>query len=171
MIFLPGDGLADRLIGLVSQGFAFGWLSEPGWALASVFVTICWRYIGFHTVLFMAGLAALPTDVYDAARVDGANEWQVCRRVTLPLMWPVVRVSALLSVIGSLKYFDLVFMMAAGAPGSSRELMATYVYRLAFASGQGRYGYASAVAVVLFAIAFAVAVGLAVVRRRGGEGE
>ncbi len=157
-IYLPGQGLLDQAIRWFIPNFAWGWLSAPSTALLSVFVTICWRYTGFHMVLFMAGLAAIPNELYEAARIDGAREAQVVRHVILPLLRPILAVSATLSIIGSLKYFDLVYMMAAGAPEKSRELLATYIYRLAFSSGQGRYGYGSAAAVILFATAFIVTV-------------
>ncbi len=156
-IYMPESGLLDRILQWFEPGFARGWLAEPETAMLCVFLTICWRFIGFHMVLFMAGIAALPDEVYDAARIDGAGEWQIGWHVTIPLLAPTIRVAAILSVIGSLKYFDLVYMLAAGAPERSRELLATYIYRLAFAGGQGRYGYASAVAVVLFCAAFIVA--------------
>lgn len=152
-LYLPQYGLLDQLIRLVDKDFAFGWLSEPQTAMACVFVTICWRYVGFHMVLYMAGIAAIDPTLYEAARMDGAGEWQLCRHVTLPLMGPTIGLSCLLSIIGSLKYFDLVYMLAGGAPETARELLATYIYRQAFAGGQGRYGYASAVAVVLFGAA------------------
>ena len=157
-IYAPEQGMLDRLLGVFQPGFAYGWLSEGKTALLCVFITICWRYTGFHMVLFMAGLATIPEQLYEAARLDGASEWQICRRIVLPMLRPMIRISATLSIIGSLKYFDLVYMMAAGAPERSRELMATYIYRLAFASGQGRYGYGSAAAVLLFVLALAVVV-------------
>lgn len=171
-VYLPEYGLLDQLVRLVDRQFAFGWLSHPRTAMLCVFLTICWRHTGFHLVLFMAGLAAIPDDLYEAARLDGASEWQVCRHVTVPLLAPVIRVSATLAVIGSLKYFDLVYMMAAGAPERSRELLATYIYRLAFAGGQGRYGYGSAVAVILFTVAIVIAATLTIAgsRTRGGAG-
>ena len=155
-VYLPEYGILDQVIRLANPRFAFGWLSEPRTALGCVFITICWRYTGFHMVLFLAGLAVIPDDLYEAARLDGAGEWQIFRRITLPLLKPVIWTSATLSMVGSLKYFDLVYMMAGGAPETSRELVATYVYRLAFASGQGRYGYGSAAAVVLLTIAFSL---------------
>ena len=158
MIYLPEQGLLDRVIRFLYAGYeGFGWLSESGVALASVFVVVSWRYVGFHMVLFMAGIAAVPSQLYEAGRLDGAGEWALFRHVTLPMLSPMIRVAALLSVVGSLKYFDLMYMLAAGAPETSRELLATYVYRLAFASGQGRYGYGSAVAVLLFMAAMAAA--------------
>lgn len=165
-VYLPEQGLLDGLIRLADADFAHGWLSTPQTALFCVFVTVCWRYTGFHMVLFLAGMAAIPRPLYEAARLDGAGEWQVCRRITLPLLRPMIRIAAVLSVIGSLKYFDLVYMMAGGAPEASRELLATYIYRLAFASGQGRFGYGSAAAVLLFLLALVVTVGLQFWRRR-----
>ena len=166
-LYLPEQGLLDSVIRLFDKGFGGNWLGGPATAMLCVFVTICWRYIGFHMVLYMAGIAAIPEELYEAARIDGASEWQVCRHITLPMLRPVIGISATLSVIGSLKYFDLVYMMAGGAPERSRELMATYVYRLAFEGGQGRYGYGSAAAVMLFVIAFATAAFVTRLNRKG----
>ena len=154
-VYLPEQGLLDQLISMLGGSGANAWLANPETALLCVFATICWRYTGFYLVLFMAALTAIPDELYEAARLDGAGEWQLCRHVTLPLIRPMLGVAATLSVIGSLKYFDLVYMMAGGAPEKHRELMATYIYRLAFSSGQGRYGYGSAAAVYLFIIALA----------------
>ena len=163
-IYEPDTGLLDRMIQWVQPSFVGEWLSSSSTALLCVFVTICWRYTGFHMVLYMAGLAGIPKELYEAARIDGASEWQVARHVTLPLLKPMIAVSATLSIIGSLKYFDLVYMMARGAPPRARELMATYVYSLAFEDAQGRYGYASAVAVALFLVTFVVILGIQAAR-------
>lgn len=162
-IYLPADGLLDQVIGLFNKGFAGTWLANSTTAMLCVFVIICWRYIGFHMVLFMAGIATIPEDLYEAARIDGASEWQAFRHVTVPMLRPVIAVSATLSIIGSLKYFDLVYMMM--PEGTDQELMATYVYKQAFR--QERIGYGSAAAVVLFLIAFAV-VAVIMLRRRKG---
>ena len=168
-IYLPERGLLDQLIRLFDEGFAGEWLSSGQTALLCVFVAICWRHTGFHLVLFMAGIASIPEELYEAARMDGASEFQAFRHVTLPMLGPTAAVSATLSVIGSLKYFDLVYMMAEGAPERAREVLATYVFRLAFAGGQGRYGYGSAVAVALFAVAFAVSAALMLWRGRAAR--
>ena len=93
------------------------------------------------------------------------------RHITLPLLRPTLAVSATLSVIGSLKYFDLVYMMAGGAPRASREIMATFVYRQAFEGSQGRYGYSAAASVALFAFAFAVAGGVHWLQARAARKE
>ena len=167
-IYEPGNGLLTALIQLVKPDFEFAWLATPGWSLLWIFVTICWQYTGFHTVLFMAGLSGIPNDYFEAARIDGASEWQICWHIILPLLKPTAIVSATLSIVGSLKYFDLVYMMSGGLPAESREVMATYIYRLAFDQGQGRFGYGSAAAVMLFLTALLVVIPLQSRRLRSG---
>ena len=167
-IYEPGNGLLTALIQLFKPDFEFAWLATPGWSLLWIFVTICWQYTGFHTVLFMAGLSGIPNDYFEAARIDGASEWQICRHIILPLLKPTAIVSATLSIVGSLKYFDLVYMMSGGLPAESREVLATYIYRLAFDQGQGRFGYGSAAAVMLFLTALIVVIPLQRHRLRSG---
>lgn len=160
-LYQPGDGMLTQLVRLVHPGFDYGWLAVPRHALFWVFLTICWRHTGFHLVLFLAGLAAIPDDLYEAARIDGAGEWAQIRHITLPLLKPVAVVSATLSVVGSLKYFDLVYLMLdRGVPEEYRELLATYVFRLAFSGFSGRFGYSSSAAVALLIVALAVVVPL-----------
>ncbi len=167
-VYDPGNGLLTRLIQLVSPNFEYAWLATPGWSLLWIFVVICWQYTGFHTVLFMAGLSSIPDDYFEAARIDGASELQICLHVILPLLKPTVVVSATLSIVGSLKYFDLVYMMSGGLPAESREVLATYIYRLAFDYGQGRFGYGSAAAVMLFLAVLLVVMPFQIKRIRSG---
>jgi raffinose/stachyose/melibiose transport system permease protein len=97
-------------------------------------------------VLFIAGIEMISEELYEAARIDGAGAWQLFRHITLPSLAPVVRISAVLSIVGSLKYFDLVYIMTRGGPPEHvTELMTTYMYQI----GIDRYngGYGSAVAV------------------------
>lgn len=166
--YAPVDGLLTRLcqqffasetvIHWLSASAASPWLPSP--SLACIFVTISWQYVGFHLVLFMAGIAAIPQDHFEAARLDGASEFQVARHVILPALKPTLAVSATLSIIGSLKYFDLIYLMGGAMAETDREVVATYIYRLAFEQGQGRFGQGSAAAVLLFVIALAVIVPL-----------
>ncbi|NLZ59797.1 MAG: sugar ABC transporter permease [Lentisphaerae bacterium] len=159
-IYEPQSGLLSALIRIFRPDFAYAWLSSPGSSLFWIFISISWQYIGFHTVLFMAGLSSIPEELYEAARLDGASEWQICRRIVLPCIRPTLGVSATLSIIGSLKYFDLVYLMGGGLPDSSREVLATYIYRLAFDENQGRYGYGSSAAVLLFILALIIVIPL-----------
>lgn len=159
-MYEPENGLLSSLLRCWRADFVFPWLSDPHSALLWIFVTICWQYTGFHMVLYLAGLSTIPNDYYEAARIDGANEWQISWHITLPALKPTMAVSATLSVIGSLKYFDLIYLMGGGLPEKSREVMATYIYRLAFEQNQGRYGYGSAAAVCLFLLALAIVIPL-----------
>jgi len=165
-VYLPERGLLDQAIRWFDASFGGAWLSNPNTVFLCVFVTICWRYTGFHMVIYMAGIATIPEELYEAGRIDGAGEWGLFRHVTLPLLKPATVVSATLSVIGSLKYFDLMYMMAEGAPETSRELIATYIFRLGIGSGANRFGYGSAAAVMLFVLALVAAT--AITRRRRG---
>ncbi|NLF93166.1 MAG: sugar ABC transporter permease [Oligosphaeraceae bacterium] len=159
-LYEPRNGIFTYLVRLVEPEFTYAWLASPETSMIWIFVTICWQYIGFHTVLFLAGLAAIPETLYEAARLDGASEIRLNWHVILPNLKPTFAVSATLSVIGSLKYFDLVYLMGGGLPETSREVLATYVYRLAFEESQGRFGYGSAVAVSLFLLALLVVIPL-----------
>ena len=166
-LYQPGDGLLTRLVRLVHPGFDYTWLAVSPHALFWIFVTICWRHTGFHMVLFLAGIAGIPSQLYEAARIDGAGEWRQIRHITLPLLRPTFAVAATLSVIGSLKYFDLVYLMATGVDERDGELMATYVYHRAIDSG--RPGYGSAAAVFLLLVALAIIVPMQWRRARRGE--
>ena len=167
-IYSPVDGIATRLCRIVcGDDFTCRWLSAgstsvflPAPALLWIFVTICWQYTGFHMVLYMAGIAAIPDDIFEAARLDGASEVQIVRHVILPSIRPTIAVSATLSIIGSLKYFDLIYLMGGALSEMDREVVATYIYRLAFEQGQGRFGQGSAAAVILLLSALAIVVPL-----------
>lgn len=162
-IYLPGDGLLDRFVSLFAEHRAFGWLGGTQTALLAVVAAICWRYIGFHMVLFIAGVESIPRSLYEAARLDGAGEFQLLRHVTLPLLAPVVRISAVLSIVGSLKYFDLIWVMTKGGPAHASELVATYVFKTGIEKQQ--LGRGCAVAVALLLITFAVTLGVSAFKR------
>ena len=111
--------------------------------------------MGFSLVILLAGLQGLPQDVLEAARVDGANAWQLTLRVITPLMRPILALTALLSIIGGLKVFDLVFIMTRGGPTYSTEVLATMLYREAFELNH--MGVASAIGVILVAVVLSIA--------------
>lgn len=159
----PVDGLANSFLeGLGAEGA--DWLGSPRLAFASVFSAISWRYIGFHMVILLAGVLAVPEELYEAASLDGAGAWGRFRHVTLPGVMPVLGISALLSVVGSLKYFDLIYIMTGGGPDHCTELGATYIYSKGI--GEMRWGYGSALAVLMLALSLAAAAAVLSVRRR-----
>jgi len=144
------------------------WLGDPRVALYSVVLVICWQFIPFYMILFLARLVGIPTELHDAAVIDGATESQYFWRVELPLMRGIIRTAMILSLIGSLKYFDLIWVMTEGGPSRATELMATYMYKEAFASFN--MGYGSTIATAMFVIVMVVALGvLAIGQRRETE--
>ena len=167
-IYNPNLGLLNALLDALNlRGWQRGWLGDEATALWAVIGVISWHCVPFYMVLFLAGLTNIPHELYEAARLDGAGNWGVFQHVTLPLMRGVIRTAAILSLIGSLKYFDLIWVMTGGGPNNATELMATYMYKQAFE--QYRMGYASSVAVVLFVIAFVISSVVLIVDQRRSE--
>ena len=154
-IYNPTFGAVNRLLDLVGLGaLRQGWLGEPRFALGAIIVVICWQYIPFYMILYRAGLTSIPLEVNEAAMVDGAGYWSRFRHVTVPLLAGTTRTAILLSVIGSLKYFDLIWIMTGGGPSNATDVLATYMYDVAFS--RSRLGYGSAIAVVLFLLALVI---------------
>lgn len=123
--------------------------------LYTIIGIICWQYIPFFMVYFMAAFTAIPFEVYEASIIDGATRGQYFWRIALPLMVPTMRSAAILSMVGSLKYFDLIWVFTDGSPTTASELMATYMYSKAFTTSQ--MGYGSAIAAGMFIIISAMA--------------
>lgn len=161
----PEDGLANAALRLAGPRGA-DWLGDPGLAFAAVFSAVSWKYVGFHMVILLAGVLAIPGKLYEAARIDGAGVWGRFRHVTLPGVAPVLGVCALLAVIGSLKYFDLVYVMTRGGPDHATELGATWIYAVGVESR--RVGYGCALAVLLLAVSL-LAAALVMRARRGRQ--
>ena len=144
------------------------WLGDPGIALFSVVAVICWQFIPFYMILFVARLVSIPDELRDAAAMDGATGAQCFWRVELPLLRGILITAMTLSLIGSLKYFDLIWVMTEGGPSHATELMATYMYKQAFASY--RMGYGSTIATAMFALVmFAALATIALGQRRRSD--
>ena len=125
-------------------------LGNPKTALYTVIGVIAWQFTPFYMVYCMAAYTNISVDVYEAAVIDGANRGQYFRKIALPLLAPSLKSAAILSMVGSLKYFDLVYVMTGGGPGTSTELMATYMYKQSFV--KFNMGYGSAVAAGMFVL-------------------
>jgi raffinose/stachyose/melibiose transport system permease protein len=111
-----------------------------------------WKYFGLHLVLYVAAIQNIPDEIIEAARLDGASIMQVVRHISLPLLGSTLRLSIFLSALGSLQYFDLIWIMSSGGPIHASETMATYLYKAGFQSFQ--LGYGSAVGVIMMLICF-----------------
>jgi ABC-type sugar transport system permease subunit len=134
----------------------FPWLSEPGWALLSVIVANIWKAIPFTTVMYLAGLTTIPADLYDAAKVDGANAWQRLRAITVPSVAPVTGVLLLLTTLWTMTFFDIVFVMTGGGPVDSTNILPLLVYKTSFQDFDFGSGSAIALLLALFNLVFMV---------------
>jgi raffinose/stachyose/melibiose transport system permease protein len=151
------DGLVNSLLRTLLPGFqAVGWLGNPDTVIYVIFVVITWKYFGFHMILYMAGLQAIPQELEDACRVDGASERQALRYVTLPLLGPTIRLTVYLSILGSFQQFVMIWVLRQGGPANGSQVIATYLYKFGI---QGFHlGYGSAVAMLLCAFMFVFSV-------------
>ncbi|TGG93504.1 sugar ABC transporter permease [Natronospirillum operosum] len=130
------------------------WLTSPSLAIYSVALVEIWRGVGLATLILIAGLVSIPTDYYEAARLDGANAWQQFWRITVPLSRPAVATVITLSLIDGLRTFDLVWAMTRGGPGFSSDVLASVIYKQYQA---GFYGLSTAGNVTLFLVIAVVA--------------
>ena len=162
----PQNGYINYALGEVTNGLnmltganleapVIGWLSDPDMQLFSVVLLTAWQVVGFNTVLFLAGLQGIPTVLYEAASVDGANRWQQFHRITLPLLAPTTFFVVITTVINALQVFNEVFVLYPGQ--QVPDTVSTGVYHLYNKGFKGfEFGYASAVAWVIFALIFSV---------------
>ena len=147
-IFNPRAGLINNVLGTLGITGP-NWLFDSNWALPAIILLSVWS-VGSNVLLFLAGLQSIPTHLYEAALIDGANAWQRFWSVTLPMLSPTILFSVTISLIGAFQLFTQVLIMTKGGPNNATLSMVLYLYNKAF--GQVRFGYASAVAWVLFAI-------------------
>ncbi|MBV9228196.1 MAG: sugar ABC transporter permease, partial [Chloroflexi bacterium] len=135
------------------------WLGDPHWTLPSIILYTTWKAAGFSVVIFMAGLGNISPSLSEAARVDGANAWQVFRHITWPLLLPITLVVLLLSTIEAFKMFQPVFLFVTptGGPLNAARTLSLYMFSQAFASGT-HAGLGSAVSVILFLLVFTISI-------------
>jgi raffinose/stachyose/melibiose transport system permease protein len=152
-LMLQPGGFADQ----VFKAFGLGgevqqWLANIHLVLYTNFVVLTWQYIGFGVVLLLAGLQGIPSELKEAAAIDGASPWQATWRVTLPLLAPTIRIWVFITVVGSLQVFDIVWILTGGGPGHASMTMATYMILDGFRSLY--IGYGNAIAVIIFVFCF-----------------
>jgi raffinose/stachyose/melibiose transport system permease protein len=146
----PERGFLNAVLTLFPGMKPVAWLGDPDIVLLAVFITLTWKFFGFHMLLYLTGLQNIPTEIEEAARLDGANSFQNFFYITLPLLSSTIRTSVYLSVLGSIQQFILVWIMTKGGPVNASETLSTYMYRFGFVRFQ--LGYGSAVAIYMFLI-------------------
>lgn len=146
-------GIVNYVLGLVGID-AVNWLGDAKIAFWTVVLVDIWHQVSFMAILLLAGLAALPREPYEAARMDGANAWHRFLHITLPLMRPVIMVALLLRLIFAIKTFDIIFIMTKGGPGTATDLISYFIYRAAFFGLD--IGRASAMSLALLVVVLAL---------------
>jgi multiple sugar transport system permease protein len=163
MMFHPQQGVLNYLLSLVGLPPSL-WVYSPTLVIPSLVLVEVWHWTPLVMLIVLGGLAALPLEPYESARLDGATEWQLFRFVTLPLIAPFLVVAAVIRTIDAVKAFDTIYVISQGGPGTASETINLYLYLQAFAFYN--IGNASAVVVVFFAIILALALLLLYVRQR-----
>lgn len=149
LIFNSENGLINTLFNTVGLNtLAQNWLGDTKFAMISVLVVVIWQFVGLYLIIFLAALQNVPQEVLEAAKIDGASDWTTTRKITIPMMWDTIIVAVILAISGSLKTFDLIYVLTHGGPAHSTDVMALYMFNETFSKLQ--YGYGSAVSVVIF---------------------
>lgn len=136
------------------KNFDLSWLSNPRTAFLSTVIPAVWQYIGYHMLIFYAGVKSISPDYYEAAALDGATKFQVTSKITLPLLAPVLKTCIIFSITGSLRAFDLIYVMTGGGPNHVSEVPATLMYNNLFRRGLYGYGSAQAFFIVIECLIF-----------------
>ena len=144
-------GLLDAILRAAGlERFIHLWLADRNIAFRSVLVVNAWYYTGYTMVILLSAVNNIPREILEAAGIDGASWGQRITKITLPLIWENIKVAVLLGIAGSMKAFDLVYVLTKGGPGHSTELLATYLYKQSFSSYN--YGYGSAISLVILVL-------------------
>jgi raffinose/stachyose/melibiose transport system permease protein len=152
-----------RAIGL-EQIASFDLLGSSSTSLYSVVFVSIWQNMGYAMVIYLAGLQTIPSDLYEAAEIDGAGRWRQFMHVTFPLIAPALTINLILTTINSLKEFDLVYILTAGGPLDSSQVIGTAIYKVAFE--MNRFGYGIALSLILFIIIAIVSLGQLIVLKK-----
>ncbi|MHC2336176.1 carbohydrate ABC transporter permease [Bradyrhizobium sp. USDA 4454] len=163
MMFHPQLGVLNYLLSLVGLPPQL-WVFNPTTVIPSLVLVETWQWTPLVMLIVLGGLAAIPTEPYESAQIDGANFWQVFRFITLPLIMPFLFIAGMIRMIDAVKSFDIIFAITQGGPGSASETINVYLYSVAFVYYD--LGYGSAIAVVFFLLIVVLAALLLYLRKR-----
>ena len=135
-------------IGIIRENV--NWLGQPGTAKAVIIIALLWRWTGYNMVFFLAGLQNIEYSVYEAANIDGASGWKTFWHITVPLLRPVIVMTGIMSINGTLQLFDESVNLTNGGPSNTTITMSHYIYNNSLGQGVANFGYASALAFVVF---------------------
>jgi putative chitobiose transport system permease protein len=151
------NGILNYFLSTISfQDIKIPWLTDPKTAIFAIIAVVIWRGVDYYMVIYLAGLQAIPADLYEAAAIDGSDGWQKHLDITIPLMKSYIILVAVISSIGAMKVFEEVYIMSQGGPANSTKTVVYYLYDKGFTSLE--MGYASAIGVFLFLIIFIISI-------------
>jgi len=142
-------GVGNRVLELIGVD-RIAFLADSAWVIPTVAVINVWRHVGYTALLIFAGLQTIPESMYEAGRIDGASEFAMFRRITVPLLRPILALVLIITVVGSFQVFDTVAVTTRGGPVDSSRVLQYYIYDMAF--GRFQFGYASAMSVALLVV-------------------
>ncbi|KAB1439697.1 carbohydrate ABC transporter permease [Candidatus Galacturonibacter soehngenii] len=152
-IYNPEYGIINMTLHFFGlDSYARTWLGDKKTVLLAVFIPILWQYVGYHMLLMYAGIKSVPPELKEAAKIDGANLWKVNRYVIIPMIKPVIRICVIFAVTGSLKAFDLIYVLTNGGPSHASEVPSTLMVDMIF--GRNRYGFGSTIAIFIIFLCF-----------------
>ena len=161
---LQENGLINGIItGLGYEKLPF--LVDADWARIWVILISIWAFMGFYTLILLAGLQSIPSDLYEAAAIDGANDWNTFFKITLPLLMPQMIVVIVLSLIRAVQIFDVVFAFTGGGPGTATLYMVQYIFSKGFSSPSKQFGLAAAASLLMAGVLVVMTIVQQVVRR------
>ncbi len=155
VMFHPLNGPVTTLLG--SFGIKANMLGSVSTALYAVIWVQIWANLGFSMMVFLAGMQGIPTEVYEAGKIDGTTPWSAFRYLTIPLLAPSITINVLLAIIGTMTGYELIFVLTDGGPAFSSQTLGMWVFNQAFFSGNTLPGYAATIAMVQFTLVFAIA--------------
>ncbi len=156
-IYNPDYGIVN--VGLRNLGLdnlTRVWLGDQHTALFAVFIPILWQYVGYHMLLMYAGIKSISPELREAAKIDGATEVGIARYITIPLLKPIIKICVIFAVTGSLKSFDLIYVLTNGGPAHASEVPSTLMVNMIF--GRNRYGFGSTIAIGIIFLCFFFAI-------------
>lgn len=149
-------GLLNNALDFAGLGFLKQkWLTDKNIVMLTVSFVEIWMYAGFHMAIYLAGLQSIPSDLLEAASIDGASAWRRFRDIVFPLIIPSFNINLVMALIGGFKVFDIVYVLTGGGPGFASQVVSTLVYK---AFGEGRWGYGTALNLLLFVIIYLISV-------------
>lgn len=163
LILTSDNGVLQQILHFFHDNSYQDLLGVPKAAIWIIILVNVWQFVGYATVIFLAGLQSVPMELYEAGKMDGAGYFSTLRYITLPLLMPSIQINVVTNLIASLAVFDVIMALTGGGPGYSTESMSVYIYQMSF---NGHTGYATAVALMLFlVILLPVAIALRLTRR------